>query len=241
MFCSRLFSWYRIHCIHHHILGVNILSIFSSPSPSFRPRAGDLVTMMLTINRRHPTCKSVQWVCATEAEAAADGWCKCLSYHQLWLALSGSECWVHPNHFPGALRRSGSCVFVFVCNLSWLMCDCVFSTSHFFGCRHFLFDHIKSRSALLNTNHSRASGRLVLETGVQPCNPSFKHRKLLPNLKCNSWPLDKGWLNASSLPCNKQTAPSNNSVMKIKRVPKGGERKCRGSDSSHPLTVLHTY
>lgn len=139
MFRSRLFSWYRLHCIRHHILGVNILSVFSSTSPSFRPHAGDLVTMMLTINRRHPYVRqcAVSVCDRGEAEAAADGWCKCLSYHQLWLALSGSECWVHPNHFPGALRRSGSCVFVFVCNLSWLMCDCVFSTFHFFWLQTF--------------------------------------------------------------------------------------------------------
>lgn len=131
-----------LHPLHpSSISSVWTSSPFFLPSPSFRPRAGDLVTMMLTLNWRHPTRVSVRLsVCdrgEAEAVAAADGWCKCLSYHQLWLALSGSECWVHPNHFPGTLRRSGSCVFVFVCNLSWLMCDCVFFHVSFFWVQTF--------------------------------------------------------------------------------------------------------
>lgn len=219
MFCSRLFSWYRFHCIHHHILGVNIPSIFSSTSPSFRPRAGDLVTMMLTINRRHPMCISVQWVCVIEARqrrmVGVNVWA-IISFDWLWVALSAGSI---PTTFLGPSGGVGR-VFLYLCVICHDLCVTVFFPRLIFLAAD-IFSLTISNLDLHYwiQNHSRASGWLVLETGVQPCNLSFKHRKLLPNLKCNSWPLDKGWLNASSLPCNKQTAPSNNSVMKIKRVP----------------------
>lgn len=65
-------------------------------------------------------CMCVWWWERGETEAA-DGWWKYLSYHQLWLASSGSECWVHPNHFPGSSGSVG-CVF---CVCAWCYAWCV--------------------------------------------------------------------------------------------------------------------
>lgn len=144
----------------------------SPPSPprppslffSFPPCVSDVVT----INWRQPFCVCV-WVWERGEAEAADGWCRCLSYHQLWLALSGSECWVHPNHFPGSSGAVGRVFCVCVCKLPCLLCIsaslCVSLDFCVWAC--FYLTILSHCVAYRLPNHTRASGRL---TGFRDCN-----------------------------------------------------------------------
>lgn len=100
------------------------LSRFSLPFP---PCVTGTVTIMAITWRHFYKMFVCMWVWEWERERdAVDGWCKCLNYHQLWLALSGSECWVHPISFPGSLGAAG-CVSFCVC--MYACCPCLFCVS----------------------------------------------------------------------------------------------------------------
>lgn len=129
---------------------------------SFPPCVSDVITMM-----------AITWIhfFSMRVTEAADGWCKCLSYHHLWLALSGSECWVHPNCFPWSLGAVCLCGFVF-------MYVCMLCVSQDL-CVRLCVCMSKSLYALHMTNHTRAS------SGFRDCNSAKGYRlKLCPQSNC---------------------------------------------------------